>query len=93
MEGEDDAAAGSRLAASPTLPSTAGSRSSEPCGELAAVACPSTAGDRAAVAGTAGRRASWLAEVARLLWLTNATSDSEHNTQLPDPCPALAGAK
>lgn len=36
-------------------------RSSEPYGELAAVVRPSPAGARAAVAGTAGRLANWLA--------------------------------
>lgn len=40
---------------------TASFRSSEPCEELAAVVHPSPAGDRAAVAGTAGRLANWLA--------------------------------
>lgn len=55
--GGEDAGAGSRLEASPRLPSAAG----EPCGELAAVARPSPAGDRAAVAETAGRLASWQA--------------------------------
>lgn len=42
-----------------------------------------------------GQQGDWQAgrQAARLLWLTNATPDSEQYTQLPDPCPALAGAK
>lgn len=67
---------------------SAGFTSSEPCGELAGVAHPSPAGDGAAVAGTAGSLASWLA-----LCLTNAAPGSQQYPQLPGPCPALTGAE
>lgn len=72
--GGEGAAAGSRLGASPQAAQhcrCAAGFTSEPCGQLAAVAHPSAAGDRAAVAGTAGRLTSWLA--GSLLWLTSAT--------------------
>lgn len=58
--GGEDAAAGSQPQAAQRCRCAAGFGSGEPCEELAAVARPSPAGDRAAVAGTAGRLASWL---------------------------------
>lgn len=67
-------------------------RSSEPCGELAAVVHPSPAGIELLLQGQQGDwQTGW--QAARLLWLTSTTPDSEQYTQLPDPCPALAGAK
>lgn len=86
--GGGDAAAGSRLGGSPTLPSTAVS----PVGNWLLWLVPALQGTELLLQGQQGAwQAGW--QAARLLQLTSAIPDSEQYTQLPDACPALAGAE
>lgn len=84
------------LGASPRLPSAAGALLAlgavSPVRNWLLWLVPALQGTELLLQGQQGDwQAGW--QAARLLWLTSATPDSEQYTQLPDPCPALAGTK
>lgn len=84
------------LGASPRLPSAAGALLAlgvvSPVRNWLLWLVPALQGTELLLQGQQGDwQAGW--QAARLLWLTSATPDSEQYTQLPAPCPALAGTK